>query len=158
MRIIHHVTTLLALALVTAGCGAPTLQAYDGPKLPDDKVTYLWTNPHLEIAVDRQFSINEADRGKLQRIELRAGHHVAEVSCIYSDDVTWNPKPGVTGMPQRDKEYTKSGAIAVTMDGEPGHAYKLVARFELDANGTPGCRAKVIDITDDSGAAKTHLF
>jgi hypothetical protein len=142
--------------LLGAGCAAPTVQAYEGAKLPDDKVTYLWTNPHLDMSVDRSFTVTAEQRSTLQRIELRTGHHVAEVSCLYTDDVTYQPKEGASA--PRDKAYTQSPAIALTIDGEPGHSYKPVVHYELGANGVPGCHVKAIDVTDQSGAEKTHLY
>lgn len=151
---------MISFAILSAtigGCAAPTVQGYEGAKLPDDRVTFLWTNPHLDITVDRQYTVSEADRKRLQKVELRSGHHVAEVRCVYTDDVPYASKDGA-GSAARDKSYTMSPVIALTFDGEPGHAYKPVAHFEVSAAGVPGCHVKVLDVTDQSGAEKTHLY
>ena len=59
------------------------------------------TNPHLKMLVDRQNTIEDQS---LQKLELPRGHHVAEVRCIYTPDMTYHPAKGVDPERQRSAE------------------------------------------------------
>jgi hypothetical protein len=128
------------LALFAAGCGgAKHVQLYDGPKLPDDQVTVLWTNPSLLVEVDRQYKVpaNEADQ--LHRIDLPPGNHAVEVRCRYDKD---NISP----------------VIALAMEGDAGHSYKPRAQMGKKPDGVPTCNARMFDVTAEKGGEKVDRY
>jgi hypothetical protein len=130
-----------ALALLLAGCGPKAVQLYEGPKLPNDQVQYLWSNPRLIINVDRQYTIPEGERDSLQRMEVQLGNHAVEVQCLYDD-----------------ANIKVSPSFALLLDGKPGHAYKPRVHFERNPAGLPACHAKLFDVTDDPGGQKVDLY
>jgi hypothetical protein len=135
------------------------VQGYTGAKLPDDQVTYLWSNPHLMMSVDRDYAIPEKDVKKLHKIELRAGHHAVEVRCLYTRDVTYHAKEGDPPSSTPVKEsFTASPVIAVVMSGDATRQYKPRVHFERNVDGVPGCRVKMFDVTEESGGQDVHLF
>ena len=149
---------VLALPLLSlVACGPKAVQLYDGPKLDEGDVTYLITNPHLKVTVDRQ---NKVEDQALQKLELPKGHHVAEVQCVYTPDVTYHPAKGVdpNASGPLKGDFKESPPIAVVMDGEPGKIYKLRAHFERHAGDLPGCRVRMFDVTNESGGHKVHFY
>jgi hypothetical protein len=158
-------TFLLAVAIALGGCGPKAVQLYDGPKLPDNEVIVLYSNPHLLMSVDRAFEITEAERGKLHKLEVSPGHHAIEVRCVYSEDIKYHP-PGKSvpkdveapPPPPDAPQYTHSPIIALLLDGEPGHAFKARAHFTRNSQGIPGCRVKLFDITADGSSKDENLY
>jgi hypothetical protein len=131
-----------ALFLCAAGCGGVQhVQLYEGAKLPDDQVTVFYTNPELEVTVDRQYSVPEDEIAKIHRLELPPGNHAVEVKCRY-------PEGPIKLSPQ----------ISLLLDGEAGHAYTARVQFGKNAQGVPNCKAKMFDITGQSGAEKIHSY
>ena len=154
-----RILVVLSFLTLASACGPKQVQLYEGEKLGEDEVTFLVTNPHLKMIVDRQHSI-EAGQG-LQKLELPKGHHVAEVQCIYSPDVTYHPAKGVdpaTATGPIKSDFKESPPIAVVMDGEPGHLYKPRVHYERHAGDLPGCRVRMFDVTNDSGGAKVDTY
>lgn len=135
--------TVLALAslLATAGCGPKAVQLYEGPKLPNDQVQVLWTNPRLEMSVDRQYKVPADERETLHKLDVALGNHAVEVNCLYDD-------PNIKVSP----------TIALLLDGKPGHAYKPRVHFERNAAGVPGCKVKLFDVTEEPGGNKIDLY
>ena len=161
MRHVHPriLAVFLFPLLALAACGPKQVQLYEGPKLGEDEVTFLITNPHLKMVVDRQNAV--AEGGGLQKLELPRGHHVAEVRCIYSPEVTYHPAKGVdpaTATGPLKGDFKESPPIAVVMDGEVGHLYKPRVHFERHPGDLPGCRVKMFDITNESGGAKVDTY
>jgi hypothetical protein len=149
---------VLALPLLTlAACGPKAVQLYDGPKLDESEVTYMITNPHLKMVVDRQNTIEDQS---LQKLELPKGHHVAEVRCIYTPDMTYHPAKGVdpNASGPLKGDFKESPPIAVVMEGEPGHMYKPRAHYERHAGDLPGCRVRMFDVTNESGGHKVDFY
>jgi hypothetical protein len=132
----------LAIFVFAAGCGGVQhVQLYEGAKLPADQVTVLYTNPSLEVSVDRQYSVPSGELAKVHRLELPPGNHAVEVRCIY-------PEGPIKTSPQ----------IALLLEGEAGHAYTARVQFGKNAEGVPSCKAKMFDITGQSGAEKVHNY
>lgn len=154
----NALTTACFTLALGAGCGAREVQLYDGPRLPHDQVVVLWSNPHLTLNIDRSYSMPVDDRSKLHRIEVPLGHHAVEVSCIYTDDVTYHPTGKGEAKPEGAQQFTQSRLIALLLDGQPGHQYKLRAHFTKDNAGTPGCRVKLFDVTNESGGHKVNFY
>jgi hypothetical protein len=151
--------SILLLALLGGACGATNVQVYEGEKMSPDQVTVLYSNPHLSVSVDRQYTVPSQ---KLHRLELPAGHHAVEVQCLYTDDVQYHPArgrnkrnvdPSIAG-----QKFTASPSFALVVEGQAGHKYKPRAHFEKDDAGVPGCHVKMFDITDESGGEKVHLY
>jgi hypothetical protein len=137
MRRSSVLTGSLLLALLPA-CAAKSVQLYEGPKLPDDQVTTLWTNPRLQIEVDRQYK-HPADQKALHRIDLPPGSHAVEVRCLYDNGQV-------------------SPVLALLMEGEAGHRYKPRVQFSRDEGGSPRCKAKVFDVTSEPDGHKIDLY
>jgi hypothetical protein len=149
----------LLLCSVLASCGAQMVQGYPGN--PVDDVTYLITNPHATILVDRRYEVSADDRSKLQAISFAAGHHVIEMNCLYTKDVTYHPgKDGgpAPGTPLDTQQFAMSPAILLVTDGETGHRYKPRVHFTRNTDGLPGCNIKLFDVTQDSAGEKIHLY
>src|SRR5687767_7542588 len=110
MKFAHRPRSLIALLLLAAGCaGAEKVRLYEGPDLAADKVAVLWSNPHLKMDVDRDFSIADYKRSKLHRIEVVPGHHAVEVSCLYTENVMYHGKGGgPAGKPPAGQQFTES--------------------------------------------------
>jgi hypothetical protein len=133
---------LLVLAPLAVGCGgAQRVQLYEGARLPDDQVSVLWTNPRLEIEVDRQYKLSAADNSRLYRIELPPGNHAVEVRCLYPDE-----------------KVKVSPTIALLLDGQAGHSYKPRVQFSRGADGVPGCRTRMFDVTAEPSGHTIDLF
>jgi hypothetical protein len=131
-----------ALMLFMAACGGvQRVQLYEGAQLPDDQVTVLWTNPRLEIEVDRQYKVPAEQSTRLQRLELPPGNHAVEVRCLYQDD-----------------KNTVSPVIALVLDGEAGHSYKPRVQFGRAESGQPTCKARMFDITTDPAGQKVDSY
>lgn len=164
LRVTLRTTTAVALTLLlgaaAGACGPELVQVYDGSKLPDDQVTFLYNNSHLDVTVDRRSSVEGDQRKKLHKLELQAGHHAVEVRCHYSDDVPYTAKGGgpAPAPAAGGETYTLSPVIALTIDGDAGHAYKPRAHFERNAEGVPGCHVKMFDVTAESGGEKQDLY
>jgi hypothetical protein len=125
----------LLAALALAGCGGvQRVQLYEGAKLPDDQVTVLWSNPRLEIEVDRQYKIPSGEIARLHRIELPPGNHAVEVRCLYDD-------PNVKVSP----------VIALVIEGDAGKSYKPRVQFGRGAQGQPTCKARMFEVTEPGG-------
>jgi hypothetical protein len=153
-------STLLISLLAAAGagaCGPKRVQLYEGPALAPDQVTLLYSNKHLDLNVDRTYTLPASDRGKLHLLEIPAGHHAVEVRCLYTDDVPYHAVGGGGSAPAGQK-YTVSPPIALLLEGLPGHRYKPRARFERDGAGVPGCHVKMFDITNEPGGASQELY
>lgn len=158
-RKLPKLLVLVPILALAPACGPKQVQLYDGEKLGDDETTFLLTNPHLKMNVDRQHQI--AAGSSLQKLELPKGHHVAEVNCIYAPENTYHPAKGVdpaTATGPIKTEFKESPPIAVVMDGEPGHLYKPRVHFERHPGDLPGCRVKMFDVTNESGGAKVDLY
>jgi hypothetical protein len=150
--------SLALVGLATLGCGPTNVRHYDGPELGPEQVTYLYTNPHLEIIIDRDFT-HPRDKKGLHRYELPAGHHAIDVKCLYTSDVSYRPVKGAEGSTKPvDTSYTESPVISLVMDGEPGQSYKPRVRFERDADGIPGCHVRMKNVTKENGGEKVHLY
>lgn len=157
----YPVSELLVVAMLTtaAGCGPTKIQAYDGPQMPAEEVTVLWSNPHLEIDVDRRHSVKKDAAAKLHRIELPAGHHSVEVRCLYTDDVKYHTNEGEGPAPTAtEAKFEMSPTIALVMDGEAGHAYKPRVHFQRNASGVPGCKVKMFDVTAEGGGGGDNFY
>ena len=147
------------LAASLCGCGATNVQLYDGEKMPDDQVTVLYTNPHLRIGVDRQYTV---PKQSLHRLEMPAGHHAMEVQCLYGDDVQYHKARGRNKRPSdpamAGQTFTESPKFALVVEGEAGHKYKPRVHFEKDEAGVPACHVKMFDITNEAGGEKNHFY
>ncbi len=142
MRALDTRLALLIASLSGLGaCGHQRVQLYEGAPLPVDRATVLWSNPHLDLTVDRQYTVPAEERSKLHRLELPAGHHTVEVRCLYQNE-----------------KYTMSPVIPLVIDGEATHLYKPRVRFERTAEGVPGCRVKIFDVTSQSGGQKIDSY
>jgi hypothetical protein len=131
----------LLLAPLAAACGPTNVQLYEGDKLSADQVTVLWSNPHLDTTVDRQYTIPPAENAKLHRIELPPGNHAVEVRFHY-------PECGIKDAPP----------IALLLDGEAGHAYKPRIQIGQNAAGAPSCKARMFDVTSDGAGNKKDYY
>jgi hypothetical protein len=136
-----QIRQLAWLLLLAPACAAQRVQLYEGEKLPDDQVTILYSNPHLEMGIDRQYNMPEGEVSKLHRIELPPGNHAVEVHCLYDD-----PK------------YKRSPLIPVLLDGEAGHVYKARVQYGKSDDGLPKCKVKIFDLTAESGGEKTDTY
>jgi hypothetical protein len=159
-----HVPLLVITSALCLSCGPKRVQLYEG-QLSDEEITVVFTNPHLELAVDRQYKLTGDDRTKLQKLELPVGHHTVEVSCVYSDDVTYNPPPDKApattaeeAKPAPAEKITQSPVIVLVADGEAGHSYKPRVHFYRNAQGVPGCRVRMFDVTSESGGHSNHFY
>jgi hypothetical protein len=133
---------LLGAIVAVASCaGVQRVQLYEGEKLPDDQIAVLWTNPQLEIEVDRQYKVPAEESARLHRIELAPGTHAVEVRCRYQDE-----------------KIKLSPVIALAVEGEPGHGYKPRVQFGRGAEGQPKCKARMFDVTNQSGGQKIDLY
>ena len=150
---------LLALPLLSlAACGPKAVQLYDGPKLDESEVTYMFTNPHLKMVVDRQNTIEDQS---LQKLELPRGHHVAEVRCIYTPDMTYHPAKGVDPECQRTAEGGLQGVAAHRGGHGRGARATSTSRGPTTSatRGTfPGCRVRMFDVTNESGGHKVDFY
>lgn len=117
------------------------VQLYDGPPLTQNETAVLWTNPHLEITIDRKYSVPAGEIAKLHRIELPREQHAVEVRCRYTGE-----------------KFAVSPTIALEMEGQPAHAYKPRVRFEHNAAGVPGCRVRMFDVTNEPGGQKIDFY
>jgi hypothetical protein len=129
--------------------------------LPEDQVAFLFTNPHLDLTVDRDFSAPASESKSLRRITVPPGHHAVEASCVYTDAVPYHAAKGDGPAPAASAEgakITKSTPIAVVLEGEPGHKYKPRAHFFRNAEGIPGCRVRMVDVTNDSAGKDQDLY
>jgi len=131
---------IITIAIASCG-GAQLVQLYEGEKLPDDRVTVLWTNPQLEIEVDRQYKVPSGEIARLHRIELAPGNHAVEVQCRYQDE-----------------KIKVSPVIALAVEGEAGHSYKPRVQFGRGAEGQPKCKARMFDVTSEPGGQKIDLY
>jgi hypothetical protein len=133
---------LLLLGLLLASCGGvQRVQLYEGPRLPDDQVTVLWTNPQLEVEVDRQYKVPAEEIARLHRVELPPGNHAVEVRCRYNDD-----------------KIKLSPTIALAVEGEAGHSYKPRVQFGRGTEGQPSCKARMFDVTSEPGGEKVDRY
>jgi hypothetical protein len=156
MSILPRGLLLLPLLSVVA-CGASRVRLYGGAELPDDHVTSIVTNPHLQMSIDDQHEI--AGGAKLQRLELPAGPHTLELRCLYTDDVPYKAATGDGPAPPASaegKQYTASPMIAASVDGKPGKVYKPRVRFTRDDKGIPGCQIKMVEVS--KGGEDEHLY
>lgn len=161
MRLFSARTLLFALLSPLACAGAQRVQLYDGPQLPAEQVGVLVNNPHLVLSVDRRFAIGPDHRKKRHRIEVDPGHHAVEVQCIYPNDVPYHASTGdgpVPALSEEGKKYTSSPPIALMLDAEAGHVYKLRTHFTRNPQGIPGCRVKLFDVTSESGGDGVDLY
>ncbi len=132
----------LPLAFALAGCGGvQRVQLYEGAALPPDQVTVLWSNPRLEIEVDRQYKLPSSENARLHRIELPPGTHAVEVRCLY-----------------QDANIKVSPVIALAMEGEPAHSYKPRVQFGRGESGQPSCKARMFDVTAEPGGEKVDSY
>jgi hypothetical protein len=131
---------LLVLLLPACG-GVQRVQLYDGPQLPADQVTVLWSNPRLQVEVDRQYKLPVAENARLHRIELPPGNHAVEVRCLYQDAAN-----------------TISPVIALAMDGDAGHSYKPRVQFGKSDSGQPTCKARMFDVTSETDGQKRDMY
>jgi hypothetical protein len=128
--------------LFLAACGGiQRVQLYDGPQLPPDQVTVLFSNPRLQIEVDRQYKLPVEENARLHRIELPPGNHAVEVRCLY-----------------QDAAHTVSPVIALALEGDAGHSYKPRVQFGKSDSGQPTCRARMFDVTGEAGGQKTDTY
>jgi hypothetical protein len=130
------------LVLVVAGCsGVQRVQLYDGAELPADQVTVLWSNPRLQIEVDRQYKLPVTENARLHRIELPPGNHAVEVRCLYQDAAN-----------------TVSPVIALALEGDAGHSYKPRVQFGRSDSGQPTCKARMFDVTSEPRGQKADTY
>lgn len=99
-----------AAGLALAGCG--TLQAYDGPRLPETSRATVQADPAFSAGLPVQVILRKAgDRpvpARHARVELAAGRHVLVVDC----------RVAAAGTTAR---------FAIEAELEAGRAYRLVA-------------------------------
>lgn len=144
------------VSLTMLGCATAPVQVYEGPKLSEDKVGYMWTNPHLQITVDRSYTVPPEKIATPYRLEVEVGHHAVEFRCIYTDKVPYHGPAGAMGKP--DPQYTLSPLFALVLDPQPGQTFKPRVHFKVDAQGVPGCTVKLFDVTNDAKGASVHLY
>jgi hypothetical protein len=165
---LRSLSLLLPAALLAAGaCGPKRVQLYQGDGLPDQEVAVLYTNPHLDLEVDQDFKLKGQDRSKMHKLEMTTGDHALAVSCHYTDDVTYHPPEKPAAAPPADapppppaptEKITQSPIIVLRMDGVGSHAYKPRVHFYRNAQGIPGCRVKVFDVTSEPGGEKNNFY
>ena len=143
LRLCLRLAALLLLAPLVTSCGPKRVQLYEGAELPGDQVTVLFSNPHFEMTIDRQYGIPSADVPKLHRIELPPGNHAVEVRCLVKDD-----KGQVSAM----------RPFALLLDGEAGHSYKPRVQFGRTPTGDPTCKGKIFDISSERGGEKSDYY
>jgi hypothetical protein len=137
----HRPLSLLAFSFL-AGCGGvQRVQLYEGAKLPDDQVTVLWSNPRLDMEIDRQYKLPAEERARLHRIELPAGNHAVEVRCLYQDE-----------------KNTVSPVMARALEGEAGHSYKARVSIGRSDTGQPTCNVKLFDVSSEPGGEKIDSY
>ena len=135
-------TVVLAVVVTVGGCGGvQRVQLYEGAALPADQVTVLWSNPRLQIEVDRQYKLPPAENARLHRIELPPGTHAVEVRCLY-----------------QDANIKVSPVIALAMEGDAGHGYKPRVQFGRSESGQPSCKARMFDVTSEPGGEKADSY
>lgn len=151
----------LALTLTSLACGPAIVQMRGTEGLPDEQVAFMFSNPHLDLTVDREFTLLASDAKSLKRVTVPTGHHAVEASCIYSSDVPYHASKGDGPAPPASPEgakLTKSLPVAVVLEGEAGHAYKPRAHFFRDDKGTPGCRVHMVDVTAEPAGKAQDLY
>jgi hypothetical protein len=137
-RTIARACALVLVPAALAACGGvQRVQLYEGAPLPEDQVTVLFSNPRLQIEVDRQYKLPVAENARLHRIELPPGNHAVEVRCLYQDD-----------------KGTVSPVIALALEGEAAHRYKPRVQFGRSDSGQPTCKARMFDVTGDPAGQK----
>jgi hypothetical protein len=140
-RILPLASALVAVLVLAACGGVQRVQLYDGPQLPPDQVTVLWSNPRLQIEIDRQYKLPMGENARLHRIELPPGNHAVEVRCLYQDAAN-----------------TVSPVIALAMEGDASHSYKPRVQFGKSDSGQPTCKARMFDVTSDAAGAKADTY
>jgi hypothetical protein len=151
---------IAAISSTLASCGHEAVKMYDGEQQSDDKIQVLWTNPHLVLSVDRQYTVPDDKRAKLMKIELPMGHHLVEARCLYTKDVLYHPAGGGPAGPPPESalKFTMSPIISLLVDGEPGHRHKPRVHFSVNEQGLPGCKVKLFDVTDESGGQNNDFY